>query len=90
MADYFEQQRSAIWQRRDEMLARQWPVGVMGLRVIGATVAQRIAAQGFPVVGWSLSGKSVEGVEVFSGVARLDPFLPRSRGRSSGRTSAKH
>ena len=79
MGDYFEQQRGAIWQRRDEFLARRWPVGVMGLGVIGATVAQRIAAQGFPVAGWSRSGKSVDGVQVFAGAAGLDPFLARSR-----------
>ena len=74
MADYFGQQRAAIWQRRDEMLARQWPVGVMGLGVIGATVAQRVTLQGYPVAGWSRSGKTVEGVDVFSGTAGLDPF----------------
>jgi glyoxylate/hydroxypyruvate reductase A len=79
MADYFQQQRAALWRRREEMLARQWRVGVMGLGVIGATVARRIAAQGFPVAGWSRSGKSVEGVEVHAGTAGLDPFLARSR-----------
>ena len=79
MADYFEQQRSAIWRPREELLARQWPVGVMGLGVIGATVAQRIAAQGYPVAGWSRSAKSVKGVEVFAGAAGLEPFLARTR-----------
>jgi glyoxylate/hydroxypyruvate reductase A len=79
MADYFEQQRVGIWQPRDELLARQWPVGVMGLGVIGAAVAQRISAQGFPVAGWSRSGKPVEGVEVFTGAAGFEPFLARTR-----------
>ena len=79
MTDYFEQQRDAIWQPREESLARQWPVGVMGLGVIGATVAQRIAAQGYPVAGWSGSGKSVTGIEVFAGAPGLEPFLARTR-----------
>jgi glyoxylate/hydroxypyruvate reductase A len=79
MADYFGQQRAAIWQRHDELLARQWPVGVMGLGAIGAAVAQRIAAQGYPTAGWSRSGKSIEGVEGFVGVRGLDPFLARTR-----------
>ena len=79
MSDYFEQQRTVIWRRRDEMLARQWTVGVMGLGVIGATVAQRIAAQGYPVLGWSRSGKSVKGVEVFAGATGLELFLARTR-----------
>ena len=79
MADYFEQQRSAIWRPREELLARQWPVGVMGLGVIGATVAQRIAAQGYPVAGWSRGGKSVKDVEVFAGAAGFEPFLARTK-----------
>ena len=79
MAHYFEQQRSAIWQPREELLAKQWPVGVMGLGVIGATVAQRIAAQGYPVAGWSRSGKSVKGVEAFAAAAGLEPFLVRTQ-----------
>jgi glyoxylate/hydroxypyruvate reductase len=79
MADYFEQQRDAIWRPREELLARQWPVGVMGLGVIGATVAQRIAAQGYPVAGWSSSGKSVTGIEVFAGAPGLEPFLACTR-----------
>lgn len=79
MADYFEQQRAAIWRPREEFLARQSPVGVMGLGVIGAAVAQRIAAQGYPVAGWSRSRKAVKGVEVFAGAAGLEPFLARTR-----------
>jgi glyoxylate/hydroxypyruvate reductase A len=79
MADYFEQQREATWRPRDELLARQWPVGVMGLGVIGAAVAQRIAAQGYPVAGWTRSAKPAEDVEVFAGAAGLDPFLARTR-----------
>jgi glyoxylate/hydroxypyruvate reductase A len=79
MADYFDQQRAAIWRPREELLARQWPVGVMGLGVIGGTVAQRIAAQGYRVAGWSRSGRSVEGVPGFAGEAGLDAFLARTR-----------
>ena len=79
MADYFEQQREAIWRPRDELLAGQWPVGVMGLGVIGATVAQRIAAQGYSVAGWSQSGKAINGVKVFAGASGLKPFLANTR-----------
>jgi glyoxylate/hydroxypyruvate reductase len=79
MADYFEQQRDAIWRPREELLARQWPVGVMGLGVIGAAVAQRVAAQGYPVAGWSRIGKPVEGVEVLAGAEGFQAFLSRTR-----------
>ena len=79
MADYFEQQREAIWRPRDELLAGQWPVGVMGLGVIGAAVALRIAAQGYSVAGWSQSGKAINGVKVFAGASGLKPFLANMR-----------
>jgi glyoxylate/hydroxypyruvate reductase A len=79
MATYFERQRGAIWQPCIESLAGQWPVGVMGLGVIGANVAQRIAAQGYPVAGWSRSGAPVEGIEVYAGQEGFKLFLARTR-----------
>jgi glyoxylate/hydroxypyruvate reductase A len=79
MADYFAQQQRATWRPLDESLARQWPVGVMGLGVIGAHVARCIAAQGYPVSGWRRSGVPLEGIDVFVGAAGLEPFLARTR-----------
>jgi glyoxylate/hydroxypyruvate reductase A len=79
MSDYFEQQRSSVWRPRLELLAREWPVGVMGLGVIGATVARRIVAQEFPVSGWCRTQKTLDGIDVFAGVASLDAFLSRAR-----------
>jgi glyoxylate/hydroxypyruvate reductase A len=79
MTDYAAQQCAATWQPREVPLARQWPVGVLGLGVIGGFVAQRIAAQGYPVAGWSRSPKSVDGVQEFAGMAGLDPFLARTQ-----------
>jgi len=79
MSDYFEQQRAALWQPRAELPARLWPVGVMGLGVIGAHVAQRIAQSGYPVAGWSRSGTVVEGVDCFAGAGGFGPFLARAQ-----------
>jgi glyoxylate/hydroxypyruvate reductase len=79
MSDYLEQQRQSIWRPREELLAPQWPVGVMGLGVIGATVARRVLAQGFPVSGWCRTTKTLDGIDVFAGAASLDAFLSRAR-----------
>ncbi len=79
MADYLEQQRACQWRPRQESLARDWPVGVMGLGVIGAHVARRIAAQGYPVLGWSRRARPVDGVEVVGGHKGFASFLSRSR-----------
>jgi glyoxylate/hydroxypyruvate reductase A len=50
-------------------------VGVLGLGVIGAAVARRLAENGFPVSGWARSNKTIDGVTCFSGDERLSAFL---------------
>ncbi|MGB4360495.1 MAG: glyoxylate/hydroxypyruvate reductase A [Rhodoferax sp.] len=54
-------------------------VGVMGLGVLGARVAQALAHFEFPVNGWSRTPKLLDGVRGFNGAAQLDAFLTSSR-----------
>jgi glyoxylate/hydroxypyruvate reductase A len=56
-----------------------FPVGVMGLGVLGARVAQALAQFEFPVNGWSRSPKVVDGIRVFNGEAQFHEFLSSSR-----------
>ncbi|WP_394756924.1 2-hydroxyacid dehydrogenase [Rhodoferax sp.] len=56
-----------------------FPVGVMGLGVLGQRVAQVLRQFEFSVHGWSRSPKLLEGVRTFSGPAQLDAFLAASR-----------
>lgn len=56
-----------------------YPVGVMGLGVLGARVAQALQVFEFPVVGWSRLPKGVNGMRVFSGQAQFHEFLSGSR-----------
>lgn len=79
MQIYPDQQRDSIWRRIPWALAGDWPVGVMGLGVIGSLVASRLAALGYPVAGWVRAPRSLEGVEVFAGRDCLNDFLARSR-----------
>ena len=72
-------QRQARWYQLDPFFIRDFPVGVMGLGVIGAVVAQRLAAAGYAVAGWARNLKRLDGVEVFSGRENLEKFLSRSR-----------
>src|SRR5579883_2092912 len=58
--------------------AQERRVGVMGMGELGADAAQKLAAIGFAVAGWSRTAKSVPGVESFHGEAGLAPFLARS------------
>ena len=79
MSNYLEQQRKSVWYPQPELLAPEWPVGVMGLGVIGATVARRIRAQEFPVSGWCRTQKTLDGIDVFAGAASFNAFLSRAR-----------
>lgn len=79
MHAYPQQQRDAVWRRIPWALAGNWPVGVMGLGIIGGFIAGRFAACGYPVAGWVRGPRSHEGVEIFSGKEHLKAFLARSR-----------
>ncbi len=67
------------WSFRKPRLRAEYPVGVMGLGVLGERVARAVAQFEFPVNGWSRSPKSLEGVRGFAGMAQLNDFLAASR-----------
>jgi glyoxylate/hydroxypyruvate reductase len=63
------------WSYRKPSSRADFPVGVMGLGVLGERVAKAVAQFDFPVMGWSRSPKTVEGVHCFAGEAQFDGFL---------------
>lgn len=71
--------RAGRWSYRKPRLRSQFPVGVLGLGVLGARVAQALQSFEFPVNGWSRTPKALDGVHCFSGAAGLDDFLAASR-----------
>jgi glyoxylate/hydroxypyruvate reductase len=79
MGEYAAMQKTRVWRPLSEPIARDWPVGVLGLGAIGAVVAKRIAQMGFPVHGWSARGAPIEGVEVYSGDRGLREVLARAQ-----------
>ncbi|MBP2292839.1 2-hydroxyacid dehydrogenase [Azospirillum rugosum] len=79
--DRFERQgRERRWAHEEPPTKADFPVGVMGLGVLGGAVAQRIRALGFPVTGWSRSRHPIDGIEVFAGREELPAFLASARG----------
>lgn len=72
---YARQQAERRWQPHALVDKQDWPVGVLGLGAIGAKVAQAIAADGFPVLGWSRSPKSIEGIQCHHGEQGLNQLL---------------
>ena len=71
--------RSGKWSYRKPNLRADFPVGIMGLGVLGERVARTLARFDFPVNGWSRSLKTIEGVQCFSGEAGMADFLAATR-----------
>jgi glyoxylate/hydroxypyruvate reductase len=67
------------WSFRKPRSRLDYPVGILGLGVLGERVAKAVAQFDFPVNGWSRSPKAVEGVQCFHGDAQLADFLAASR-----------
>lgn len=76
---YEADMRAGRWGYRRPRLRQDFPVGVMGLGVLGERVARAVAQFEFPVMGWSRGPKRIEGVRCFSGAEGFDGFLAASR-----------
>ena len=71
--------RQGRWTFRKPRSRADWPVGVMGLGVLGSRVAQALREFEFPVNGWSRSAHAIEGVRTYAGPAQFHAFLAASR-----------
>ena len=67
------------WSFRKPRRRGDFPVGVMGLGVLGERVSRALAQFDFPVLGWSRSPKKIDGVSCFSGATGLCDFLAATR-----------
>lgn len=76
---YQRDQAATQWAPMPGLRREQWSVGVLGLGVIGARVAQAVAAFDYPVAGWSRGAHDIPGVESYTGSAQLPAFLRRTR-----------
>jgi glyoxylate/hydroxypyruvate reductase len=67
------------WSFRKPRTRADFPIGVMGLGVLGERVAKALAVFDFPVHGWSRSPKTLEDVVCHSGEERFHTFLSSCR-----------
>jgi glyoxylate/hydroxypyruvate reductase A len=67
------------WSFRKPRLREDFPVGIMGLGVLGQRVARAVQQFEFPVLGWSRSPKQLGGVRCYAGAAQLEEFLAETR-----------
>ncbi len=68
-----------VWSYRKPYPRQDFPVGIMGLGVLGERAGRALAQFEFPVMGWSRSAKSIPGIQCFSGEAGFNDFLAASR-----------
>jgi len=76
---YEDDVRHGAWSYRRPRRRSEYPVGIMGLGVLGERVAQAVAHFEFPVLGWSRAPKTVPGVRCFAGQEQFDAFLRATR-----------
>ncbi len=67
------------WSYRKPRDRSDFPIGVMGLGVLGKRVALALKQFDFPVLGWSRSAKTIDGMLCFSGDEGFDKFLASTR-----------
>ncbi|USX14443.1 glyoxylate/hydroxypyruvate reductase A [Oxalobacteraceae bacterium OTU3CAMAD1] len=77
--EYEAQARSGLWAPLPQHTKGDFPVGVLGMGVLGTRVLEALAPFGFPLRGWSRSEKRVPGVQCYHGSDGLDTFLRGSR-----------
>ena len=71
--------RQSNWSFRKPRSRADFPVGIMGMGVLGERVARSLVGFEFPVMGWSRTPKSVDGVQCFAGEQGFADFLAASR-----------
>lgn len=72
--EYRLQQSERKWAYLAPYEYNNFTIGVLGLGVLGAKVAERLVSLGFHVKGWSRSRKQIDQVECYS-ESQLDEFL---------------
>jgi glyoxylate/hydroxypyruvate reductase len=73
--DYALGQSVGEWQPLAPFSLQDYPVGVLGVGALGSRVAEGLMQLGFPVRGWSRSGRQLAGMDSFAGKDELPAFL---------------
>jgi len=70
---------SGRWSFRKPRLREDFPVGIMGLGVLGQRVVRAVQQFEFPVRGWSRSPRELPGVRCYAGEAQFAEFLAETK-----------
>ena len=75
---YAQQQAEARWERHRARPAEQCRIGVLGLGEVGQAIARAFLPLGYPVAGWTRTGRAVDGVRSFAGDNGLPALLAQT------------
>ncbi|POF28498.1 2-hydroxyacid dehydrogenase [Roseibium marinum] len=78
MPRYMAQQRRKIWHEHELRPAAERTVGILGIGNLGSAAARRLRANGFNVLGWSRSEKTLDGIQCHHGPEGLRTVLKQS------------
>lgn len=79
MPRYRQQQQDRVWRQHVLPRPAEVPVGILGLGTLGRQAAAALIEQGFPVIGWSQSPKTLEGGRALHGAEGLHELLAQAR-----------
>lgn len=71
--------RGGHWRQRKPRRRADFPVGVMGLGVLGKRVLSALKAFEFPLRGWSRTPQAIDGVRTYFGPSQWPEFLASTR-----------
>lgn len=71
--------RGGNWRQRKPRRRTDFPVGVMGLGVLGKRVLAALKAFEFPLRGWSRTPQAIDGVRTYCGPSQWPEFLASTR-----------
>jgi glyoxylate/hydroxypyruvate reductase A len=72
---YAHRQRRRVWEQEPPRSPATMTIGVLGIGVIGAEIARKLAGSGFRVRGFARSSKAIPGVTCLHGDDQFDAFL---------------
>jgi len=73
------QAQQGLWQEPPVLDRADFPVGILGLGVLGEQVARAVQQFAFPVLGWSRTARQLDGMRCLHGQAQLAEFLASTR-----------
>lgn len=76
---YAREQHAANWQPRRARMRHEFPIGIMGVGVLGQRVARALQQFDFRVHGWSRQPKTLPDLPCYSGPEGLAEFMAATR-----------